>query len=320
LVSSSLCRSQYLGRLIRERTPIPALARISLALVIATCVWFLGVAKASAFCRTTTCKDTDKKKCDRDENDCVTSGTPIFWRSNVVRFKVSDSIQQWVSEAEALAALRKSFGKWNQVECPQGGISSLTVIPEDERPPIRELEYAKDPCLDQNVVFFRTEGWPYRGIDGTLATTTVNFDPETGEIRDADIAINAAFNNLSTVTTGTIGFDLESIVTHEAGHFFGLAHSKEDAIMAATYSKGDINRLLREDDRSGICAAFPPGRQGGPEISADCKDNSGSGCCSAAGPQKPLGPTLPIVGFGALAFVALRLRQGRGRWKRDSGP
>jgi Matrixin len=291
-------------------------AIVALALVAA-----LGAPRTSfAFCRTSTCRDTESKKCPRDENECVTSGNPIFWKSNVVRFRISDGQQQWIPEAEALGAIKRGFGAWNQVQCPEsdgGGTSSLVVIPEDDRPSVQELEYTKDPCTDRNIVFFRTDKWPYKGIEGTIATTTVNFDPETGEIRDADIAINAAFNRLSTTMTGTVNYDLESIVVHEAGHFFGLAHSRDDAIMGASYSKGDINRRLKDDDKAAICKVYPPGRPMVPELNSQCQS---AGCCSAAGPKVSMSSHLPLSLLGIAAAIFAQRLQRRMQKQRSQKP
>jgi hypothetical protein len=48
----------------------------------------------------------------------------------------------------------------------------------------------------------------------------------SGELVDADIEINAKDRVLSLTRPAPHGsFDLESVVTHEAGHFFGLDHS-----------------------------------------------------------------------------------------------
>jgi hypothetical protein len=56
------------------------------------------------------------------------------------------------------------------------------------------------------------------------------------------------------------GYDYLSIMTHEAGHFLGLAHSAdEDATMFARYLPGRTKmRDLMRDDVEGICAVYPP--------------------------------------------------------------
>src|SRR5262249_46305618 len=113
---------------------------------------------------------------------------------------------------------------------------------------------------NQNLIVFRDDGWPYNDPYSTLGLTTVTFNAETGEIYDADMEINASGRNLSiTDTVPSNGFDLLSVVTHEAGHFFGLAHATDPvATMYASYKPGSASlRDLAPDDIEGICAIYP---------------------------------------------------------------
>src|SRR5206468_38411 len=56
------------------------------------------------------------------------------------------------------------------------------------------------------------------------------------------------------------GYDFASIVTHETGHFLGMAHSGDShATMYAHYNPGSTTlRNLTADDVSGICTVYPP--------------------------------------------------------------
>ncbi|MEO7091606.1 MAG: matrixin family metalloprotease, partial [Polyangiales bacterium] len=143
--------------------------------------------------------------------------------------------------------------------CGAAGRSSLTfsALPDVA---CKRSEYKSDGT-NVNVVLFRDDEWTYRGIDGTLAKTTVTFDAKTGEILDADIEINAAFNNL-TVRDATISYDLQSIMTHEIGHMIGFAHSPDPtATMFSSYDPGTIGiRTLSRDDVAALCDVYPPGR------------------------------------------------------------
>src|SRR6185436_4346321 len=90
---------------------------------------------------------------------------------------------------------------------------------------------------NQNVIVFRDDKWPYSDPNNTLGLTTVTFNADTGEIYDADMELNATAKNLSTsVAVPANGFDLLSVVTHEAGHFLGLAHATSaTSTMYASY-------------------------------------------------------------------------------------
>src|SRR4029078_11224854 len=88
-----------------------------------------------------------------------------------------------------------------------------------------------------------------------------------------DIEINTAkmkgvvINNFTTSDTD-VDLDLLSVLTHEAGHFLGLAHTTEvGATMFSEYKMGSIDlRDLAPDDVNEICAASPPGR----EVRGEC--------------------------------------------------
>src|SRR5206468_2557086 len=108
-----------------------------------------------------------------------------------------------------------------------------------------------------NVVYFEDTGWDGKDIDGTFATTKVHFDP-SGQILDADIAINSGRHDVSVASAGN-GADLVSILTHEVGHFLGLDHSADaNAVMFFSLGPNERKRELQRDDIDAICTLYPP--------------------------------------------------------------
>jgi hypothetical protein len=95
--------------------------------------------------------------------------------------------------------------------------------------------------------------------------TRVSFDPATGAIGEADVAINP---NLPFSTDGTHGtYDLESTLIHEIGHFIGLDHSglvgsSMQPRQAQNFSSGGFNltqttvRTLSMDDVAGVRSIY----------------------------------------------------------------
>jgi hypothetical protein len=111
-------------------------------------------------------------------------------------------------------------------------------------------------------------------LERTLGATTFTLDTTSGEIVEADIFLNTAFN-WSTAAAGTTGrFDVESIMTHEVGHLLGLGHSalgetellstgrrrvlaKRAVMFPIAYPEGNIeDRTLEADDRAGLADIY----------------------------------------------------------------
>jgi hypothetical protein len=164
-----------------------------------------------------------------------------------------------------------------------------------------------------NVILFRDNDWPHENAFSTVAFTEVTFSTETGEIFDADIEINSF---ASPLTTGDedVRTDLESILTHEIGHFLGMDHSTQPgATMNPNYSQGDISpRSLSEDEESGICAIYPEGRE---TSENDCLPRHGfSRVCAANSGGCDVGGR--ATGATAAAWILLVALGGLRRFRR----
>ncbi len=119
----------------------------------------------------------------------------------------------------------------------------------------------------------------------------------TGGFFEAYTEVNSAEHTLSTASPAAPGaYDLQTILTHEAGHFFGLAHSTDPgALMYAFYQPGAIR--LGPDDVDAICTVYPA-----PQA---------SGGCSCAMPGHRSGTAAGLAGASCVVFVALRRRRRR---------
>lgn len=225
------------------------------ASVAALVVTLVAAGDAAAFCRSTTCT----KQCETDLDGCPATGLQLWWKTSCIGYTLDPQLTQNLPPDATRDALRKSFFAWADLDCGGGKRASITFSQLDDLA-CHKAFYRSDGA-NVNLVLFKDDDWTYRGIDGTLAKTTVTFDRTTGEILDADIEVNAAYNNL-TVGDAKVGYDLQSIMTHEVGHLLGLAHSSDwDATMFASYEPGTKElRSLSPDDVKAVCAAYPPGR------------------------------------------------------------
>jgi hypothetical protein len=227
--------------------------------------------RADAFCRTRT---VDAVTCGHtDSNGCTPCGAPTWWKSACVSFDVQRNGTRTIPFDEAAATVSRSFQNWTSVRCPQAnGAAPLRVsVDAVDLGPVRcdQAQY-DDSGPNQNVVVFHDDAWPHKSqheIDARLASpdialTTVTYDKGTGEIWDADIELNTAEHTIVVNVSPAPGtFDLESILTHEIGHFFGLGHSPlPDAVMYYQDEGGSSRRRnLAPDDIDAICNVYPPG-------------------------------------------------------------
>ena len=275
----------------------------------------LGIAAdASAYCRSTTCRTTADHECETDDNNCPIEGAKLFWPTSCVGFSFNQDATQDLDPDETFATLRKCFAAWTQVTCPGGGQASIT-LQEGPLVACHKSEYNKSGP-NVNVILFQDDDWQYRTIDATLAKTSVTYNDDTGEIYDADIEINTANNDMTLdLPPAHVSYDLQSIITHEAGHFIGIAHSPDDdAIMAPTYSPGSIKRDLTADDIGAVCEIYPPNSgvvcnptpRGG--FSGTCDDPPAKkGLCAASPPPAQTGGAGTTALLGMLGVVGLVL-------------
>jgi hypothetical protein len=228
---------------------------------LATLVVTLAPGVAHAFCRTTTSQVPADY--DPSTDGCWTEGLPVYWANACVSYDIQQDASHQIDYDTASADIATAFSKWTGTVCPGAGDTAgrVSIDVRDFGPVACSLVQYNQNGPNQHVIVFRDSDWPYDDSSNALALTTVTYDKVTGEIYDADMEINTAQQTLSTADADpSDGYDFLSIVTHETGHFLGMAHSTDDfATMYAYYATGDtVMRDLTEDDVSGICSIYSP--------------------------------------------------------------
>lgn len=306
--------------MLRRPWPLTRLLAATAAVVATTLA-----ADASAFCRSTTCRSTASKPCETDENGCPADGAKLFWPTSCVSFAANRRGTQDLDPEDTRAIIRRSFLSWSELPCSGGGTATMTF---QEREPVscKRSEYNKEGS-NVNVILFQDDDWKYRGIDGTLAKTSVTYNDETGEIYDADIEVNAA-NNTVTITDdpAKVEYDLLAIMTHEVGHFIGIAHSAEpDAVMAPSYNPGSTSqRTLTQDDIDAVCAIYPPDRAVRCEVeprggfNPSC-DEPPADACSAAPVTVDASRDSGLAGACVIGIFAVMVARSRRRLVASGG-
>jgi hypothetical protein len=183
----------------------------------------------------------------------------LKWNRTPVRYFVNNQDVSGVTAGDFQGAVAQAFATWQNVPTASityqfGGFTSS--IPGDDDG-VSTLGFLNEPALDR-----------------VLASTSFLVDNATGALLEADIFFNSAFT-WSVAANGEAGkWDVQTIATHEIGHFSGLGHSAigETQLMNGTrrvlstgavmfpiaLGPGDISgRTLDPDDIAGISDIYP---------------------------------------------------------------
>ena len=185
---------------------------------------------------------------------------PVKWSGLPVRYFVADRGTIGVTSSQFRDAAARAFTTWQNVATAvvSAQFVGFTLAEPDEEDGQNTMGFLSRPDLER-----------------VLGTTNYLIDDTTGEILEADIFFNSAFQ-WSVASAGESGkFDLESIILHETGHLFGLGHSAlgetelqagggrrviaaEAVMFPIAFSTGNISdRTPRADDIAGLSEIYP---------------------------------------------------------------
>ena len=285
---------------------------------------------ARAYCRSRTCRhDLDTGSFCKTRGICIVEGIELFRKSSCTSYTVNEEGYEPydISAKRFNALVGEAFDRWLSVDCGGGERPSLRV----ESFGIVSCDEVSYNSYSGNVSVFVFRGdWALFDVNA-FALTTVSFEKTTGEIYDVDVEINGTIPNL-VIDDPAGGVDLASILTHEVGHFLGLAHSEDvseeepssDAspVMRQYYTPyvDDLTEL-RVDDVEGICSAYPPDRKTDSDscyprhgFARDCRFQpleARGGCAFVPGANNPGG--LSAAAMASLLFGSVRRFRRRRR-------
>lgn len=278
---------------------------------VASLAFFLGRERvATAYCRLTTCDQGSGKNCLKNDSGCIREGVPLVWKTSPIVYRFSAAGSSKLDKSSAREVIRRAFGEWENVQCSRG----RTSLRFKEGPDIgKNKPIGKNKASEPFGIYFRDTQWSHDDADESLALTYQTYGEVTGTIDYADIEINTAEVEFSLTDAETGGTDLQAVVTHEVGHYIGLAHSLDaDSIMVARYCQNNTTRCaesidkkrgLADDDIRAVCVLYEPPRAPTPES---------SGCRTSSEASSPMS-SREVLGAGALSFVAVALVRRRRR-------
>lgn len=264
---------------------------------------------ASAWCRMT----TDSESGPLPGGGCYTEGVPLAWTQRCTSIALDGvGTSPDLDENTVRQIVDDSFAKWEDTVCPndEGDIDlEVTLLSGLAMCNVAEFKLNEG---NVNTITF-VDDWSERAYDpNAFAYTTVWHNTRTGKIYDADMEINLDRGPYTVCPddTGCVDgrVDLQNVITHEAGHYFGIAHSEyETATMYFTSTPGEVaKRFLRTDDVEAICSVYPPGSlaescdpapRGGLDLDCIHEEKPDRGCAVGTGGA----PRGDLRGFGLLA-------------------
>lgn len=268
-------------------------------------------APASAYCHLTTVDPNETQL-------CATTGRTLAWFDRCSTIKLLPRGKQDIASDVILGTIATSFDTWNAVRCDGdlvGLVATVSDVPASEDSPRHGLSGG-----NENVVMFVDSQalWLERlNPAAAIGLTSVFHSKKTGQILGADMEINDWSVRLGICgrACGVGITDLQNVLTHEAGHYYGLGHVADStATMYYEAPARDIaKRDLGADDITGLCDTYPAGSfdaacTGGP-LADMFKDN---GCgCSAVGGIHSIKAWL--IGLPLTLLLALRIARRRRR-------
>jgi MYXO-CTERM domain-containing protein len=225
--------------------------RNDLLLAVLLMLELVASSTAHAYCRMTT-------KMATAGNTCVLDGIPLAWRRQCISFSMISRPQADPPFESVRTVADHSFETWMQVTCG-GQKVGLQTAQTAELAACDQPEYSRHEPNANTIIF--VQDWAARSLpQDAFGLTLVWHDPTTGEILDADMQLNETLGAFSicdqVCQAGAV--DIQNVMTHEAGHFFGLGHSDVvGATMSARATVGETSkRSLADDDRAGLCAIY----------------------------------------------------------------
>jgi hypothetical protein len=184
----------------------------------------------------------------------------VHWDDPRVEWLATDRAVPGISSSVFQTTLGRAFDTWQDVptasiEFAFSGFTSAEPFDED----------------GLSVIGFQA----HPEMERVLGATSFLYDDETGELVEADIFFNSAFEWSTAAGGDGERFDLESVAVHEIGHFLGLGHSAigetevrpeggrrvlgSGAVMfPIALGRGSVaDRVLQPDDIAAVSDLYP---------------------------------------------------------------
>ncbi|MET0793115.1 MAG: matrixin family metalloprotease [Polyangiaceae bacterium] len=241
-------------------------------------------------------------------------GESVRWHSHKNKIYFDASLDRAGNHARE--AVQLGFGTW---------LGSGAKVPGLEFDTTQGAKFSQSPNGKSEVMYGPIT---LAGHQNDLALTVTFSDPKTGEVVESDMIFNSnhpygllpykvsAGDGASAMTPVESSvceqrYDLQSVATHEAGHFFGLGEDFDTKTATMFYTTGRCEtnkRVLQASDETTMTALYVSNDASA--SSDDAADSAAKGCGGARIGQGKTDGAVPVLSLaGLLGFVALRRRR-----------
>lgn len=212
----------------------------------------------------------------RNSGQSISRRWSTFLGSSPTTVLTSDS-ERDARNNEIEAVIAESFNVWTSVSATSLRSSALSPLLRTEARNACNADGQNSICFAQNDMAFTPGVLAFTRvivadrIGQTLGSVT---STEIGQILDADVYFNPSDSRVTFATPAALSrqpgaFDLESLLTHELGHFFGFSHSAVWRAMMYPFAPAPGTFLgdrptpqsrdasLADDDRIGLRVLYP---------------------------------------------------------------
>lgn len=178
----------------------------------------------------------------------------VKWPSSTITYRINPAQGTNITGARSLTQVfNASFAAWDNLSTAD---ISITQGPDVSA----TTTYSGSSPDSINILKTNMTQSEYLSAAGDSLAVTINVYNDNGILVDSDILFNPGILYSTEITNTPVDrYDLQSVATHEIGHFLGLDHSSIlAATMFPTIGEGtNYARVLSADEVSAIGAVYP---------------------------------------------------------------